>query len=84
MKRIYSCMNGHVPRFEFIPNTERVTLVCARPECGVATHQHKTSDDAIKEWNNAGSRMWNNYELAWWQPAWFIWLLRWWHGCFYE
>jgi hypothetical protein len=79
MKRIYSCMNGHRPRIEMVPHTQKVLLTCPAPGCGESTHQHNRTEDAIIEWNNAGSRMWTNYEIKWWH-----WFLRWWHGCFYE
>lgn len=79
MKRIYSCMHGHVPRVEISQQTGNVLLVCPHESCGEATHLHKTVGEAITEWNNSGSACWRNYEVKWWH-----WFLRWWRGCFYE
>jgi len=78
MRRIYSCMNGHVPRVETSPITNKMLLICPRDGCGEATHLHVRMSDAIAEWNNAGSACWRNYEVRWWHQ-----LLRWWRGSFY-
>lgn len=78
-RRLFSCMNGHLPRVERVPNTEKVLLVCPREGCGNATHQHNRIEDALVEWNNAGSRLWREYDVRWWHQ-----FMRWWHGTWFE
>lgn len=78
-RRLYSCMNGHVPRVETTAHTGKILLVCPHRSCGEATHLHVTVDDAIKEWNSLGAACWKAYDVRWWHQ-----LIRWWRGCFYE